>query len=107
MDPTAMSRISMIVVGLPVEIQNQLDRKEITTIEKLFKELKIDECVFNIRPKYENKFLDNETTVKTKKPKYNMEVKTKLLYQHNQIHENVDKEISVPKYKTEAKTIKL
>ncbi|ESO05283.1 hypothetical protein HELRODRAFT_171644 [Helobdella robusta] len=49
-----MSRINMIVMGLPVEIQNQLDREEITTIEKLFKELtKIDECVSNIKPKYD------------------------------------------------------
>ncbi|ESO05475.1 hypothetical protein HELRODRAFT_171106 [Helobdella robusta] len=56
-----MSRINMIVMGLPVKIQNQLDREEITTIEKLFKEqTKIDECVFNIKPIYDNKFLSNE-----------------------------------------------
>ncbi|ESN94289.1 hypothetical protein HELRODRAFT_164101 [Helobdella robusta] len=71
-----MSRINMIVMGLPVEIQNQLDREEITTIEKLSKELtKIDECVSNIKPKYDNKFLSNEIS-------YNTDVKTKQLYQH-------------------------
>ncbi|ESN97876.1 hypothetical protein HELRODRAFT_177518 [Helobdella robusta] len=90
-----MSRINMIVMGFPVEIQNQLDREEITTIEKLFKELtKIDECVSNIKPKYDNKFLSNEIS-------YNTDVKTKQLYQHKQRYENVDKEISVPKYKVE------
>ncbi|ESO00169.1 hypothetical protein HELRODRAFT_175993 [Helobdella robusta] len=93
-----MSRINMIVMGLPVEIQNQLDKEEITTIEKLFKELtKIDENVSNIKPKYDNKFLSNEIS-------YNTDVKTKQLYQHKQRYENVDKEISVPKYKVEAKT---
>ncbi|ESO00458.1 hypothetical protein HELRODRAFT_175890 [Helobdella robusta] len=61
-----MSRINMIVMGLPVEIQNQLDREEIATIEKLFKELtKIDECVSNIKPKYDNKFLSNEISYNT------------------------------------------
>ncbi|ESO05979.1 hypothetical protein HELRODRAFT_160083 [Helobdella robusta] len=93
-----MSRINMIVMGLPVEIQNQLDKEEITTIEKLFKELtKIDECVSNIKPKYDNKFLSNEIP-------YNTDVKTKQLYQHKQRYENVYKEILVPKYKVEAKT---
>ncbi|ESN94174.1 hypothetical protein HELRODRAFT_163960 [Helobdella robusta] len=93
-----MSRINMIVMGLPVEIQNQLGRVEITTIEKLFKELtKIDECVSNIKPKYDNKFLSNEIS-------YNTDIKTKQLYQHKQRYKNVDKEISVPKYKVEAKT---
>ncbi|ESO04369.1 hypothetical protein HELRODRAFT_172735 [Helobdella robusta] len=93
-----MSRINMIVMGLPVEIQNQLDREEITTIEKLFKGLtKIDECVSNIKPKYDNKFLSNEIP-------YNTDVKKKQLYQHKQKYENVDKEILVPKYKVKAKT---
>ncbi|ESN99371.1 hypothetical protein HELRODRAFT_162913 [Helobdella robusta] len=90
-----MLRINMIVMGFPVEIQN---REEITTNEKLFKELtKSDECVFNIKPKYDNKFLSNKIP-------YNTDVKAKQLYQHKQRYENVDKDISVPKYKVEAKT---
>jgi len=34
-----MSRINMVVVRLPIDIQDELDRKMITTMEKLFTEL--------------------------------------------------------------------
>jgi hypothetical protein len=48
---TIVSRINMIVFGCPMEVQNELDREEIQTIEKLFTELrKLDES-FNRKRK--------------------------------------------------------
>lgn len=43
---TVISRINMIVVGLPLEIQDKLDRGIITTMEILFTEIgKLEESV--------------------------------------------------------------
>lgn len=37
---TVLSRINMIVMGLPLAVQDELDREEISSIEKLFVELR-------------------------------------------------------------------
>lgn len=49
-----LARLQMIVVGLPSEIQDKIDREEVNTIEKLFNELrKLDEA-YNNQIKKEN-----------------------------------------------------
>lgn len=50
---TVISRINMIVVGLPLEIQEELDRELITTMEKLF--TKLEKLEDSVRKK--NKYL--------------------------------------------------
>ncbi|KAF2880590.1 hypothetical protein ILUMI_25584 [Ignelater luminosus] len=37
---TEISRINLVVCGLPIEIQEKIDREEVTTTEKLFNELR-------------------------------------------------------------------
>ncbi|KAL1493647.1 hypothetical protein ABEB36_009346 [Hypothenemus hampei] len=51
---TEITRIQMIVFGLPLEVQVELDREEITTITKLFEELRKVEDLIK-----KNKILNN------------------------------------------------
>lgn len=82
--PTIL-RINMIVAGLPSQIQSKLDREEITTMEKLFKEIrKLDESIF-IKPRYRNNSLDKEIPNKTKN---NIDTKTTSENQKSQHKEH-------------------
>jgi len=61
---TTQSRINMIVVGLPLEVQDELDCEEITSIEKLFVELrKLDDAFSKKKKEVTSK---SETTSKSK-----------------------------------------
>lgn len=57
-----LSRINVIVIGLPIEIQEEIDREEVNTIEKLLNELRKLEDMFNKKKKREN------TVIKTLNP---------------------------------------
>ena len=59
------SRINMIVVGLPIEVQDEIDWEAVTSIEKLFIEIKKRENKYEI---YKNKNKNNNDTFK--KPCY-------------------------------------
>ena len=77
---TVMSRINMIAVGLPLEIQNQLDREEITTIEKLFIELrKFDDYFSKPKSRNDDKSLNKGILIKSNinVSKKNIDTKTK------------------------------
>ncbi|ESO01074.1 hypothetical protein HELRODRAFT_175101 [Helobdella robusta] len=65
LNATTISRINMIVIGLPLEIQNQLDREEITTIEKLYRKLRRLEESIHIKQRFRNNSSDKENTIKT------------------------------------------
>ncbi|XP_044743428.1 uncharacterized protein LOC123305702 [Chrysoperla carnea] len=57
-DSTMSSRINLIVMGLPSQVQDELDREDINTIKKLYNELRKLDGQYNKRSK-ENKPYDN------------------------------------------------
>lgn len=63
---TIQSRINMIVVGLPVEVQDELDREQITTMENLFIQLRKRENTFR---KFKNAAKNIYIERKFEKPK--------------------------------------
>ncbi|XP_024085648.1 uncharacterized protein LOC106673706 [Cimex lectularius] len=78
---TLVSRINMIVIGLPIEVQNELDREEINSIEKLYTALRkfdnqyqrVREYTSNDRTEKVNTGLPpkkKQTEVQTKSPCY-------------------------------------
>lgn len=63
---TVKSRINMMVVGLPIEIQDELDREEITTIDELYIQLKKKDDTFNKKKKEFTNININKDSNKTK-----------------------------------------
>ncbi|XP_044736861.1 lipase 3-like [Chrysoperla carnea] len=59
-DSTMSSRINLIVMGLPSQVQDELDREDINTIKKLYNELRKLDGQYNKRSK-ENKPFDNRS----------------------------------------------
>lgn len=57
-DPNSLefSRVIMIAIGLPIEVQEEIDREEIVTIEMLLNELKKLEDAFSKKKRRENTF---------------------------------------------------
>ena len=62
-DDVVLSRIHNIVMGLPIEIQNELDREKISTVDKLYTELRRLDGQYNKRFREKNQN-ENRTLVK-------------------------------------------
>lgn len=81
---TTLTRIHMIVVGLPLKVQDKLDKEELTTIEKLFVALrKLDDSFSNCKIDTGNVFPGPSNSIKVFRGKKHYEEQEKKLINNN------------------------